>query len=107
MLPFAFSPDPGGAVAQLGERLNGIQEVDGSIPFSSTTLDLLLGATYSETACGEGADETPEIEGRQTCFAPRERHGDRVEDAPLARPVTATLTPDGGDSAAGGSGERG
>jgi hypothetical protein len=27
----------GGAVAQLGERLNGIQEVDGSIPFSSTT----------------------------------------------------------------------
>ena len=27
-----------GAVAQLGERLNGIQEVDGSIPFSSTNL---------------------------------------------------------------------
>ena len=26
----------GGAVAQLGERLNGIQEADGSIPFSST-----------------------------------------------------------------------
>ncbi len=26
-----------GAVAQLGERLNGIQEVDGSIPFSSTS----------------------------------------------------------------------
>lgn len=26
---------PGG-VAQLGERLNGIQEVDGSIPFGST-----------------------------------------------------------------------
>ena len=25
-----------GAVAQLGERLNGIQEVDGSTPFSST-----------------------------------------------------------------------
>src|SRR3954452_9193760 len=25
-----------GAVAQLGERLNGIQEVDGSIPFGST-----------------------------------------------------------------------
>ncbi len=25
-----------GAVAQLGERLNGIQEVEGSIPFSST-----------------------------------------------------------------------
>ena len=29
-------PLSGGAVAQLGERLNGIQEVDGSIPFSST-----------------------------------------------------------------------
>jgi hypothetical protein len=29
---------PRGAVAQLGERLNGIQEVDGSIPFSSTNL---------------------------------------------------------------------
>ena len=27
-----------GAVAQLGERLNGIQEVMGSIPFSSTIL---------------------------------------------------------------------
>ena len=52
-----------GAVAQLGERLNGIQEVDGSIPFSSTTLDLLPGATYSDTACREDGDETPEIEG--------------------------------------------
>jgi len=30
--PTAF----GGAVAQLGERLTGSQEVDGSIPFSST-----------------------------------------------------------------------
>jgi hypothetical protein len=27
-----------GAVAQLEERLNGIQEVDGSIPFGSTNL---------------------------------------------------------------------
>ena len=27
-----------GAVAQLGERLTGSQEVDGSIPFSSTKL---------------------------------------------------------------------
>src|SRR5262249_35614900 len=31
-------PTIGGAVAQLGERLTGSQEVDGSIPFSSTTL---------------------------------------------------------------------
>ena len=29
-----------GAVAQLGERLNGIQEADGSIPFSSTNFVL-------------------------------------------------------------------
>ena len=35
---FRALSDPRGAVAQLGERLNGIQEVDGSIPFSSTTL---------------------------------------------------------------------
>ena len=32
-MPAAFL---NGAVAQLGERLNGIQEVDGSIPFGST-----------------------------------------------------------------------
>ena len=30
-----------GAVAQLGERLHGMQEVDGSIPFSSTIPELL------------------------------------------------------------------
>jgi len=29
-------PGTGGAVAQLGERLNGIQEVSGSIPLGST-----------------------------------------------------------------------
>ncbi len=33
----AAMPGAGGAVAQLGERLNGIQEVSGSIPLSSTT----------------------------------------------------------------------
>ena len=33
--PFGFFP-PCGAVAQLGERLNGIQEVEGSTPFGST-----------------------------------------------------------------------
>jgi hypothetical protein len=32
-----------GAVAQLGERLNGIQEVIGSIPFSSTIKNKELG----------------------------------------------------------------
>ena len=35
-------PGSSGAVAQLGERLNGIQEVDGSIPFSSTILPFFL-----------------------------------------------------------------
>ena len=39
-----------GAVAQLEERLNGIQEVDGSIPFSSTNkikdLDTSLEAAF-------------------------------------------------------------
>ena len=45
-----------GAVAQLGERLNGIQEVDGSIPFGSTTSTLLVVtidrrlAAYARTA---------------------------------------------------------
>ena len=40
------NPNPGksGAIAQLGERLNGIQEVSGSIPLSSTKLFQLRGA---------------------------------------------------------------
>ncbi len=33
---FASSPD--GGIAQLGERLHGMQEVSGSIPLTSTTL---------------------------------------------------------------------
>jgi hypothetical protein len=37
-----------GAVAQLGERLNGIQEVDGSIPFSSTILIINQVPAFSE-----------------------------------------------------------
>ena len=32
-----LSDDPYGAIAQLGERLNGIQEVGGSIPPGSTS----------------------------------------------------------------------
>ena len=42
-LPFPVRPrtDLVGAVAQLGERLNGIQEVDGSIPFGSTNKNRL------------------------------------------------------------------
>ena len=33
---FAGVSETAGAVAQLGERLNGIQEVEGSTPFRST-----------------------------------------------------------------------
>src|SRR6185295_16447082 len=33
-----YNPRPCGAVAQLGERLNGIQEVEGSTPFGSTII---------------------------------------------------------------------
>jgi hypothetical protein len=32
-----------GAVAQLGERVNGIHEVEGSIPFGSTRMVAILG----------------------------------------------------------------
>ena len=37
-----------GAVAQLGERLNGIQEVRGSIPLGSTDLCRRAGARVAE-----------------------------------------------------------
>ncbi len=36
-----------GAVAQLGERLNGIQEVGGSIPLSSTRITQGLLINYN------------------------------------------------------------
>src|SRR5262249_1392847 len=42
-----------GAVAQLGERLNGIQEVDGSTPFSSTLL--VRGGSHASMADVTGA----------------------------------------------------
>jgi hypothetical protein len=35
------APLPWGAIAQLGERLNGIQEVRGSIPLGSTIVMIL------------------------------------------------------------------
>ena len=37
LLP-CYLKDPFGAVAQLGERVNGIHEVSGSIPLSSTII---------------------------------------------------------------------
>ena len=33
-----YNPRPYGAIAQLGERLHGMQEVSGSIPLGSTSL---------------------------------------------------------------------
>jgi hypothetical protein len=36
IITFASEKIETGAIAQLGERLNGIQEVSGSIPLSST-----------------------------------------------------------------------
>lgn len=33
---------PDGAIAQLGERLHGMQEVSGSIPLSSTKIFLII-----------------------------------------------------------------
>ena len=49
-----------GAVAQLGERLNGIQEVDGSIPFSSTFLAAC--ECGRNGACGFWAACKPDVE---------------------------------------------
>src|SRR5262249_5003372 len=47
-----------GAVAQLGERLNGIEEADGSIPFSSTkALRISRVAQSSSGVLGKRADE--------------------------------------------------
>ena len=39
-----------GAIAQLGERLNGIQEVSGSIPLGSTSLRPLRGLRLGKPA---------------------------------------------------------
>jgi hypothetical protein len=40
--PRASAPARDGAIAQLGERLNGIQEVVGSIPSGSTKPKILI-----------------------------------------------------------------
>ena len=53
--------DKFGAIAQLGERLHGMQEVSGSIPFSSTNLQVqgsghtvLESTDLSSVSCIEG-----------------------------------------------------
>ena len=40
--------------------MNGIQEVDGSIPFSSTTLEAFPLLTYTDPALSDDLEETPE-----------------------------------------------
>ena len=56
-----------GAVAQLGERLNGIQEADGSIPFSSTKKDL-RGKRPFPFFSGSGKAGRPQVEKRVRGF---------------------------------------
>src|SRR4051794_29735897 len=47
-----------GAIAQLGERLHGMQEVSGSIPLSSTKFLIFIvqTANHSRIGCAEAAD---------------------------------------------------
>ena len=62
MPPSARDPNPapadGGAIAQLGERLNGIQEVRGSTPLGSTTplpgRTARMDATFLASVAGNG-----------------------------------------------------
>ena len=44
------SPTDGG-LAQLGERLNGIQKVDGSSPLSSTNINPCVTTSYAGVLC--------------------------------------------------------
>ena len=50
-VPTLYNPRPCGAVAQLGERLNGIQEVEGSIPFGSTKASIISFQVRSQYSC--------------------------------------------------------
>ena len=64
---------PRGAVAQLGERLNGIQEVAGSTPVSSTSRGWVdAGGARVDFAAPES------IRAADACGAQRRRHGPRT-----------------------------
>ena len=75
----------GGAIAQLGERLNGIQEVGGSIPPGSTSLrppwGLRLASQPSQT------QPSREKRGRRLPAVARGRGGRPVDEGPQ-RPMT-------------------
>jgi hypothetical protein len=78
-----------GAVAQLGERLNGIQEVDGSTPFSST-LCLLEGsmgmrALRVMVVCVMLCGSAPLVTG---CAARQEEWHTTEEPASIERPAS-------------------
>src|SRR5438093_9751505 len=60
----------GGAVAQLGERLTGSQEVDGSIPFSSTILSSRDPAVWQDVWQVRGHLSPPDVPA-----CPRHRGG--------------------------------
>ncbi len=57
-----YKPPPiGGAIAQLGERLNGIQEVVGSIP---------IGSTIAERGDQSGTDRSSAMISRSNSILP-------------------------------------
>ena len=56
-----------GAVAQLGERLNGIQEVEGSTPFGSTNL---TSSIPSQESPNQGSGNDP-LRGQKLFQGPR------------------------------------
>ena len=82
------SPCPslhGGAVAQLGERVNGIDEVRGSNPLSSTKFSITHGCGSSPPTPNPCASASPWIRARLS----RVRHATNVDTA-LLRPPSAT-----------------
>ncbi len=80
-----------GAVAQLGERLNGIQEVDGSTPFSSTFLARVAGhgARLRAVGCTACVALTllAALSGVGGCASAQAHHAVQQEDSLEAQPL--------------------
>src|SRR6185369_16540516 len=68
---------PSGAVAQLGARVNGIHEVTGSIPVSSTNSGNNLGTTQ------RGPDARPESRDSRVCDAVRSLRNEQGQEATI------------------------
>ena len=64
---FPYSTSSHGGVAQLGERLNGIQEVNGSIPSVSTKVLIFFGKSGLFAICGT-FEKIEEIETGHTAL---------------------------------------